>query len=99
MKNNNKLIIAVTILIAIALCPDVSIARDLGSAANSAVSTAKTIARSLSVFGLLVGGIMMQLPGLSHFGRTTLGAGIIGCVCSFGGPSLVTFFESVFGNV
>lgn len=73
-------------------------ARDLGGAATSAVNLAKNIARVLSVFGLVVGGILMQLPGLSDFGRRTMGAGIIGCLCAFGGPALVSFFQGVFGG-
>lgn len=98
MKNKTAMLMTLG-LVALLLAPNLAIARDLGSAASSAVTTAKTIARALSVFGLLVGGILMQLPGLSQFGKTTLGAGIVGCVCSFGGPSLVSFFETVFGNV
>ena len=80
------------------LYPELAFARDLGSAASSAVSTAKTIARVLSVFGLIVGGMLMQLPGLSDFGKRTMGAGIVGCLCSFGGPALISFFETVFGS-
>lgn len=95
----NKLIIVASIAcVLVAIYPELAVARDLGSAATAAVSTAKTIARALSVFGLIVGGIMMQLPGLSNFGKTTLGAGIIGCVCTFGGPAFVSFLENVFGN-
>lgn len=87
----------ITAFIALALCEPV-IARDLGGAATSAVNLAKNIARVLSVFGLVVGGILMQLPGLSDFGRRTMGAGIIGCLCAFGGPALVSFFQGVFGG-
>jgi len=77
---------------------DGALARDLSSAATSAVSSAKTIARILSVFGILVGGGLMQLPGLSDFGKRTLAGGVIGCVCSFGGPAFVSFMQGIFGT-
>lgn len=89
-------VVLLAILVTV-LC-EPSLARDLGGAATSAVNLAKNIARVLSVFGLVVGGILMQLPGLSDFGRRTMGAGIVGCLCAFGGPALVSFFQGVFGG-
>jgi hypothetical protein len=77
--------------------PDIACARDLGAAATSAVATAKNIARVLSIFGIIVGGVLMQLPGLNEFGKRTVGAGLVGCLCAFGGPALISFFEGVFG--
>ena len=76
---------------------DPVLARDLGSAASSAVSSAKVIARTLSVFGLILGGLLMQIPGLADFGKRTMGAALLGCFCSFAGPSIVNAFESIFG--
>lgn len=99
----NRNCVALSLALVASLCallflPEVAMARDLGGAATSAVNTAKSVARVLSVFGLIVGGILMQLPGLTDFGKRTLGAGVVGCLCAFGGPSLITFFESVFGG-
>ncbi len=98
MKDRTVIMSVALLGVVCLLFPELAYARDLGSAASSAVSTAKTIARILSVFGLLVGGTTMQLPGLSEFGKRTMGAGIVGCLCSFGGPALITFFENVFGS-
>lgn len=97
MKNKKPLLLILAISVVVVADP--VLARDLGAAANNAVSTAKTVTRALSIFGVLVGGALMQLPGLADFGRRTMGAGLVGCLCAFGGPTLIKFFEGVFGGL
>jgi hypothetical protein len=100
VKNKQSMtLIASILLLALILIPDVAIGRDLGSAAKNAVSSAKLVTRALSIFGLLVGGAFMQIPGLADFGKRVLGAGLVGCLCAFGGPTIISFFESVFGGM
>ena len=81
------------------LYPDPAFARDLGGAAKTAVSMAKTVTRTLSVFGLLVGAFILQVPGLADFGKRTMQASLVGCLCAFGGPAIISFFEGVFGGM
>lgn len=95
--NRNVTLLVLAAIAAALVIPELAHARDLGGAATSAVATAKNIARVLSIFGLIVGGVLMQLPGLTEFGKRTVGAGLVGCLCAFGGPALISFFESVFG--
>lgn len=96
---SNSLAMAIIAIAALSVCVSTpALARDLGAAATSAVSNAKTIARLLSTLGILTGGILMQVPGASEMGKRALVAGIIGCLCSFGGPAFVNFIETVFGG-
>ncbi len=96
---NKKETLLAVVAISLVIAAEPALARDLGAAANNAVSTAKTVTRALSIFGVLVGGGLMQLPGLADFGRRTMGAGLVGCLCAFGGPTMIKFFESVFGGL
>jgi hypothetical protein len=98
---NRKTVITLTLVVTASalLLAEPATARDLGAAANNAVSMAKTVTRALSLLGLLVGAGLMQLPGLAEFGRRTLAAGLVGCLCAFAGPTLVKVFESIFGGL
>jgi hypothetical protein len=95
--NRKTCLLTLGVVAAALMLPELASARDLGAAATSAVATAKTVARILSIFGIIVGGVLMQIPGLNEFGKRTVGAGCIGCLCAFGGPALISFFEGVFG--
>lgn len=79
------------------ILPELSHARGLNEASREIVNQAKTIARSLSVLGVIVGGIIFQIPGLAMYGRSTMGAGLMGCACSFGGPILIQLIQNLFG--
>lgn len=96
MNKNN---VTAVIVIAVVACvlTDSLLARDLGAAATSAVSSVKNIARALSVFGVIAGGALMQVPGVAEFGKRTLVGGLLGCLCSFGGPAFISAIESIFG--
>lgn len=72
-------------------------ARDLNSAATSAVHLGTTVARSISLLGVLVGAIGYNIPGLAQFGQRTLAGGLIGTGLAFGGPALMDLFRSIFG--
>ncbi len=73
-------------------------ARDLGAAADAAVSQAATIAKALSVLGILCGAAISQIPGATMFARGVIVSGLVGAAISFGGPSLIALFRSVFGG-
>ena len=73
-------------------------ARDLSSAAESAVSQATTIAKAISVLGILCGAVIYQIPGATMFARGTMIGGMIGAGLSFAGPSLISIFKSIFGG-
>lgn len=75
------------------------LARDLVSASQSYVSTVKRVAQALSVAGVIAGGLFMQIPGASHFGRQTLTAGVVGSVCAFGAPAILSLLNSIFGGL
>ena len=85
-------------LAVLALGSDSAFARDLGSAAQSYTSTVKNIGQGMSVAGVVAGGVCMQIPGVSMFGRNVLAGGLVGGVCSFGAPAFVALLTTVFGS-
>ena len=102
-KNKLKTIVAFSAVTAItiaALCisSDVTYARDLDSAARTYTTTIKSIGQIMSVAGIIVGGICMQIPGVTMFGRHVLAGGLIGGVCSFGAPAFAALLTTVFGS-
>jgi hypothetical protein len=87
-----------TMILSTLLMPLVCLAaRDLGSAADAAVSQATIIAKALSVLGIICGAAIYQIPGASMFARGTIIAGLIGAGLSFGGPSLIALIRMIFG--
>lgn len=100
MKVSNKALYGIaTVGVCILIVSEPAVARDITAAATSAVTSVKNIARALSVFGVVAGGALMQFPGASDFGKRTLVGGLMGCVCSFGGPAFISAIESIFGSV
>lgn len=73
-------------------------ARDLSSAAATYTSEIKTIGRAMSLAGVVAGGICMQIPGLGQFGKSVMAGALVGALCSFGAPALVTLLNQIFGG-
>jgi len=71
--------------------------RSLESSANSAVSTAMTVAKVMCMLGFLVGGIAWNIPGLTHWAKRITGGAFVGAVCAFGGPAFIATIKSIFG--
>jgi hypothetical protein len=99
MKKSNfnvtiSMVIAAIVLI---LISQDSFARDLVAAGNSATIKATTIGKALSTVGIVAGGVLMQIPGLSEYGKRTCATGLLGAVCSFGGPAMINLINSIFG--
>lgn len=94
-----KLLLCATFIGALILVPYLSIAaRDLTSAAESAVTQATTIAKAVSLLGILCGAVIYQIPGATMFARGTIIGGILGAGLSFAGPSLVAIFRAIFAG-
>ncbi len=94
-----KILVCVTTLAALLLIPVLCFAaRDLTSAAESAVTQATTIAKAVSLLGILCGAVIYQIPGATMFARGTIIGGILGAGLSFAGPSLVAIFRAIFGG-
>lgn len=77
---------------------DSAIARDLDAAARTYTSTIKAIGQVMSVAGVIAGGVCMQLPGVTQFGKGVLAGGLIGGLCSFGAPAFASLLTTVFGS-
>jgi len=73
-------------------------ARDLSSAAETAVSQVLSLAKILSVLGVGASALIYQIPGAAMFARGTLVGGLIGTGLSFGGPSIIAAFRAIFGG-
>jgi len=73
-------------------------ARDLTSAAQSAVVTTTGVAKAASVLGVVAGALIYQIPGAQQFAKNTMVGGLIGAGLSFGGTSIISFFQSVLGG-
>ncbi|MGK5088260.1 hypothetical protein WDW86_11940 [Bdellovibrionota bacterium FG-2] len=73
-------------------------ARDLSSAADGAVTQATSIAKALSVLGILCGAAIYQISGAVMFARGTIIGGLIGAGLCFAGPSLIGLFRMIFGG-
>ncbi len=73
-------------------------ARDLTSAATTAVSQATLIAKAASVLGVLAGAVSYQIPGAAGWAQRVLTSGLIGAGLAFGGPSLLGLFRTIFGG-
>ena len=93
------LIGSLSIIIFAAWSPELALAaRDLTSAAQSAVSTTTTVAKAASVLGIICGALIYQIPGAAMFARGTIVGGLIGAGLSFGGTSIIGFFQSILGG-
>lgn len=77
---------------------DSALARDLDAAARTYTSTIKTIGQVMSVAGVIAGGVCMQIPGVTHFGKGVLAGGLVGGLCSFGAPAFASLLTTVFGS-
>ncbi len=75
-----------------------ALARDLDSAARSYTNTIKNIGQIMSVAGVIAGGICMQIPGVTQFGKNVLAGGLVGGLCSFGAPAFASLLTTVFGS-
>lgn len=80
------------------LYADLALARDLSSAARTYTNTIKSIGQVMSVAGVIAGGICMQIPGVTMFGRGVLAGGLVGGLCSFGAPAFASLLTAVFGG-
>ncbi len=74
-------------------------ARDLQQASNTYLNTIKNIAQILSPSGLIVGGMIMQIPSAEEFGKRILKGGLVGCLVAFGAPSFVALMRAMFGSI
>jgi hypothetical protein len=98
-KSIKFLLYASTVALPLLLTPRISFAaRDLTSAAESAVTQATTIAKAVSLLGILCGAAIYQIPGATMFARGTIIGGLLGAGLSFAGPSLVSIFRAIFGG-
>ena len=70
--------------------------RSLDQAAGSAVTTATTFSRAISVLGLLSSSACFNIPGMSGYARKMLGGSVLGAVCSFGGPAIIRMIQGFF---
>lgn len=77
---------------------DAHAARDFANAASQWQGQLATIAKILSVSGILVGAIIMQF-GAAAIGKRFLAGGAFATVCAFGAPAFVTLLQTVFGSV
>ena len=77
---------------------DAALARDLDAAARTYTSNIKTIGQVMSVAGVIAGGVCMQIPGVTQFGKGVLAGGLVGGLCSFGAPAFASFLTTVFGS-
>jgi hypothetical protein len=77
---------------------DSALARDLDAAARTYTSTIKTIGQVMSVAGVIAGGVCMQIPGVTQFGKGVLAGGLVGGLCSFGAPVFASLLTTVFGS-
>ncbi|MGK5087909.1 hypothetical protein WDW86_10155 [Bdellovibrionota bacterium FG-2] len=96
----NGMVFSIIVALVVALISPVLsfAARDLSSVADGAVTQATTIARALSVLGVLCGAVFYQIPGATMFARGTIVGGLIGAGLSFAGPSLIGLFRGLFGG-
>jgi hypothetical protein len=100
MKTQNSTLLgAFFLLMTFCLFPGIALAaRDLTSAAQSAVSTATGVAKTASVLGIVCGALIYQIPGATQFARATIIGGLIGAALSYGGTSIIALFQSVLGG-
>jgi type IV secretory pathway VirB2 component (pilin) len=80
--------------IALLVVSEPSFANRLEQAAQSATSTATTVARACSVVALMIGAIAMQF-GAAEMGKRIALGGIIGCVLAFGGPMIASAIQDL----
>ena len=99
MKTKTLVITAAALLSTTLLFPLLCFAaRDLSSAAETAVSQVTGLAKVLSVLGVVAGALIYQIPGATMFARGTIVGGLIGAGLSFGGPSVIGAFRTIFGG-
>jgi hypothetical protein len=78
------------------LSPVFADGRSMDQAANSVVSIALSVAKAVSVLGLLAAGIAYNIPGLEDKARACLKGSFMGAVCTFGGPAFVRMIQNIF---
>lgn len=93
----NKFVLFCIVAVFFLVCPEVY-ARDIVSASNTAVNTAKSVAQVLAILGVVGGGSVMQIPGLGEVGKRIAVSGLIGCACAFGAPAFMSLMRTVFGS-
>lgn len=103
MKNNNvnvELVLAVlTFTILVVALPELAhAARDFVGVAEAASNQAKSIARAGSLIGVLVGAILLSVPGCVRIGQGAIVSGVIGAAIAWGGAdSIRSTLSAIFG--
>jgi hypothetical protein len=97
LTNHQLVFILVMVLFSFLFYPELSGARDLVDAAQSAQSIFNRIGIAAISIGITLGGILYAI-GAAMVGRMLLISGAIGAVAVLGAPAIINLLGKVFGS-